>query len=66
VFGRIAASNEDRQVTRFKPLVNGPFVTYTHVGWDGSYAWGLKKSTSASLADSHKYRATLDWVRANP
>jgi hypothetical protein len=52
--------------TRFKPFLNGPFVTYTHVGWDGNYAWGLKQSTSASLADSHKYRATLDWVRANP
>lgn len=50
---------------RFKPLVNGPFMAYTHVGWDGNYAWGLKKSTSASLAESHKFRATLDWVSAN-
>jgi hypothetical protein len=50
---------------KFKPLINGPFVTYTHVGWDGNYAWGLKQSTNATLAESHKYRATLDWAKQN-
>lgn len=50
----------------FKQYLTGPFVIYTHVGWDQNYAWGLKQSTAASTADSHKYRATLDWVRDNP
>jgi hypothetical protein len=50
---------------KFKPLINGPFMAYTHVGWDGNYAWGLKQSTNATLAESHKYRATLDWVKQN-
>jgi hypothetical protein len=49
--------------TRMAAFVDGPFLVYTHVGWDDTYAWGLKQATNASLRASHKYRATLDWLR---
>jgi hypothetical protein len=48
---------------RLAEYVDGPFVIYTHVGWDDTYAWGLKESTQATVRESHKYRATLDWLR---
>jgi hypothetical protein len=45
--------------------LQGPLVHYTHVGWDGGHAWGAKQSTSSTLANSHKYRAIVDWVNSH-
>lgn len=45
--------------------IQGPLVHYTHVGWDGGHAWGAKQSTSSTLANSHKYRAIVDWVNSH-
>jgi hypothetical protein len=52
-------------LNRIGARLQGPFVHYTHVGWDGNYAWGAKQSTSATLSASHKYRAIVDWVNAH-
>lgn len=49
--------------TRMAAFIDGPFLAYTHVGWDDTYAWGLKPTTRAALHASHKYRATIDWLR---
>ncbi|HKU38944.1 MAG TPA: hypothetical protein VJR89_12375 [Polyangiales bacterium] len=40
----------------------GPFMQYTHSG----ACWGLKQSTSDTLANAPKYQALLDWVAAHP
>jgi hypothetical protein len=45
--------------------LQGPLVHYTHVGWDSGHAWGAKQSTSSTLANSHKYRAIVDWVNSH-
>lgn len=40
---------------------------FSQVGvWGTSGAWGAKQSTSKSLAQSHKYRALVDWIANNP
>ena len=52
-------------LNRIGARLQGPFVHYTHVGWDAAHAWGAKQSTGATLANSHKYRAIVDWVNAH-
>jgi hypothetical protein len=52
-------------LNRIGARLQGPFVHYTHVGWDAGHAWGAKQSTGATLANSHKYRAIVDWVNAH-
>jgi hypothetical protein len=52
-------------LNRIGARLQGPFVHYTHVGWDGGHAWGAKQNTSATLSASHKYRAIVDWVNAH-
>jgi hypothetical protein len=40
---------------------------FSQVGvWGESGAWGAKRFTGQSLADAHKYRALVDWVKDNP
>ena len=42
------------------------FNHYTHLGaWGSGGAWGAKVSTTSTLAESHKYRALVDWINAN-
>ncbi|HYG20216.1 MAG TPA: BACON domain-containing carbohydrate-binding protein, partial [Ohtaekwangia sp.] len=52
-------------LNRINAKLQGPFVHYTHVGWDGGHAWGAKQNTSSTLSQSHKYRAIVDWVNAH-
>jgi chitodextrinase len=52
-------------LNRIGAKLQGPLVHYTHVGWDSNHAWGAKQTTSSTLAQSHKYRAIVDWVNAN-
>lgn len=43
------------------------FVNYAHCGKPGSSgAWGVKEYTGQPISEAHKYRALVDWSKANP
>jgi hypothetical protein len=42
------------------------FMHYVHSGsWGTVNAWGAKRSIDQPLADAHKYRALVDYIKAN-